>query len=111
MHPALTVNSVLPVQEGDGVSELDDTLLCHRLKNSELFCKPEKFLSHLPDSMQKQLSDVIHCYPRLFGDVPTCTDWIVHDTDVLSTGLFFSQFQLAHLRYTDFYLSRLSSVP
>lgn len=39
--------------------EPDDSLLCGRLKNSELLCNPDKLLAHLPKSKRDELSGLL----------------------------------------------------
>uniref|UniRef100_A0A3B4ZKQ1 Gypsy retrotransposon integrase-like protein 1 n=1 Tax=Stegastes partitus TaxID=144197 RepID=A0A3B4ZKQ1_9TELE len=82
VRPILVVDSVSPGYEHDGIPEPDDTLLYGRLKNSETLRNLDKLLSHLSLPQQKELTTVIHCYPALFGDVPSRTTWLQHDIDV-----------------------------
>lgn len=82
MHPVLLVSSVSESQEVDGVPEPDDSLLYGRLKNSETLRNLDSLLLHLTESKRGELSDLIQKYSCLFGDVPTCTNWIEHDVDV-----------------------------
>lgn len=62
--------------------EPDDSLLYGRLKNSETLRNLDSLLLHLTESKRGELSDLIQKYSCLFGDVPTCTNWIEHDVDV-----------------------------
>ncbi|XP_039514899.1 uncharacterized protein LOC120469791 [Pimephales promelas] len=82
VRPALMVNSVSGSQEEDGVPEPDDSLLYGRLNNSDSLKNLDKLLSHLSETQCSELSDLVRKYSCLFGDVPTCTDWIEHDIDV-----------------------------
>lgn len=41
-----------------------------------------EFLSHLSDSRGKDVQGLIHSYPALFSDVPSCTNVLCHDIDV-----------------------------
>ncbi len=81
VRPALVVSSLSVTHEGDGVPEPDDSLLCGRLKNSESLCNLEKLLRYLPESKRGELSELLQ-NPCLFGDVPSRTDWVEHDTNV-----------------------------
>ena len=81
VRPVLVASSVAGMHE-DGVPEPDDSLLCGRLKNSEALSSLDKVLSHLSDSRRCELADLVREFPRLFGDVPSRTDWVEHDIEV-----------------------------
>lgn len=51
-------------------------------QNSESLQNLDGLLSHLDVSKRNQLADSIKQYPCLFGDTPTRTPLIEHDTDV-----------------------------
>lgn len=40
-----------------------------------------KILSHLSGLQRDELGALIHNYPCLFGDVPSCIDWVEHEID------------------------------
>lgn len=82
VRPVLVVASEALGQEGDGVPEPDESLLRGRLKNSESLSNLDNLLSHLPESKREELSQLLHKFPCLFGDIPSQTDWIEHDIDV-----------------------------
>lgn len=82
VRPALGVNSLSVMHDGDGVPEPDDSVLCGRLKNSESLSNLDRLLCHLPESKRSELVELVHKYPGLFGDVPSRTGWAEHDIDV-----------------------------
>lgn len=59
-----------------------DVVLQPRLKNSETLARLESVLEQLDETKRKQLIGIIHAYPGLFADTPTCTNLIEHDVDV-----------------------------
>lgn len=81
-HPVCAVGPVSdPVCE-DGLTRPDQALLHGRLKNSEALRSLDKQFTHLPDSHQSQLVQLIWRFPCLFGYTPSCTHVIEHGIDV-----------------------------
>lgn len=81
MRLVLAISPVVGTADGDGVPEPDESLLYGRLKNSELLRDLHKLLSHLPEPQRAEMIDLVGKYPSLFGDTPSCTDWVEHDID------------------------------
>ena len=54
-----------------------------RLQNSDILCNLDLKLQHLEDSKRQELKKLILEYKHLFPDVPTRTNKIFHDVDVV----------------------------
>lgn len=55
---------------------------CGRLLNSELLPDMNSRLPHLSNQQRDDIITLLHSYPSLFGDVPSRTTVLEHDTDV-----------------------------
>ena len=67
------------VQEDDGVTPPDESLLRGRLKNSETLRNLDTLLGQLSVERRAELSTLIAGYHGLFGDTPSQTHLIEHD--------------------------------
>lgn len=72
----------LSVQEEDGVTPPDESLLRRRLKNSETLRDLETLFGHLSEERCAELSVLMNAFPCLFRDTPSRTHLIEHDVDV-----------------------------
>lgn len=90
MHPACLVGRVLAIhapqivsaEVENGLPSLDHAVLQGHLKNSESLCKLDVLLSHLSESKQADLCEIIGSFPCLFGDTPSQTHLIEHNIDI-----------------------------
>ena len=55
-----------------------------KLKNSDIFNNLDDKLKHLLQSQRKDLKEILTEYKELFPDVPSQTDMIYHDVDIVN---------------------------
>ena len=87
VKPIMSCVPCLPVEtEATSSSESEAGFSCKvvegRLKNSEVLGKLKEYLSHLTESEESDLINLIHHHMPLFSDVPTHTSFIEHDIAV-----------------------------
>ena len=66
----------------DGLPQLDLAVLTGRLKNSQMLANLDLVVGHLSEAQRTELVDLIHSFPSLFGDTPSCTQVLEHNIDV-----------------------------
>lgn len=71
--------------QDDGVTAPDDGLLRGRLFNCATLWNLPSLLAHLSEGQSGELITLIHHFPSLFGDTPSRTHLITHDSDVGTT--------------------------
>ncbi len=82
-HPVcLSVSPVVAELEVEDPPGPDEALVTGRLKNTESLEKLATGLGELEPPQMEQLVQLIHSFPSLFGDIPSCTTLLKHDIDV-----------------------------
>ena len=82
VHPISVVSSDPDTLNVDDCKDLDSVLGTTKLENSDVLANLDAKCSHLTESQQQNIKDLIHKYEHLFPDVPSRTDVIFHDVDV-----------------------------
>ncbi len=69
-----------------------------RFINSVSLQKLESILHYLSHVKCWELCRLLRCFPEVFGDAPSRTDWLQHDIDVGDAKLINGVFTMLHLR-------------
>ena len=66
----------------NSLHQLDLAVLTGQLKNFKMLANLDLLVGHLSEVQHTELVDLIHTFPSLFGDTPSCTHVLGHDIEV-----------------------------